>query len=290
MLDDRDYMRQATPGFYWSATVALVIALVLAFLLELAHLLPLDYLWLSLDGLRHGFIWQLVTFQFLHAGWLHLIFNCLAIYFFGRSVEYVLGRSRWLVLYFLSGVIGGLVQMLFALLIPRYFNAPVVGASAGAAGLIAAFAVLNWNQTFTLLLYFIPVTMRGKTLFWGAVGLALVGIFLGGGGIAHAAHLGGFVTGYAYIRWGAAAHHRLSLWEPLQARQRKRELIKATSIRIPRWPGATRPEEPADLPSEEFISREVDPILDKISAHGIQSLTERERRILEAARNRMAKR
>ena len=45
-----------------------------------------------------------------------------------------------------------------------------------------------------------------------------------------------------------------------------------------------------DLPSEEFISREVDPILDKISAHGIQSLTERERKILEAARNKMAKR
>ena len=46
----------------------------------------------------------------------------------------------------------------------------------------------------------------------------------------------------------------------------------------------------ADLPSEEFISKEVDPILDKISAHGIQSLTERERKILEAARAKMAKR
>ncbi|MEW6160504.1 MAG: DUF6576 domain-containing protein [Verrucomicrobiota bacterium] len=45
-----------------------------------------------------------------------------------------------------------------------------------------------------------------------------------------------------------------------------------------------------DLPSDEFISREVDPILDKISAHGIHSLTERERKILEAARAKMAKR
>jgi hypothetical protein len=46
----------------------------------------------------------------------------------------------------------------------------------------------------------------------------------------------------------------------------------------------------ADLPPEEFVSREVDPILDKISARGIQSLTARERRILETAREKMARR
>ena len=48
-------------------------------------------------------------------------------------------------------------------------------------------------------------------------------------------------------------------------------------------------EEPTELPSEEFIAKQVDPILDKISAHGIQSLTERERQILQAARNKMSK-
>jgi len=51
-----------------------------------------------------------------------------------------------------------------------------------------------------------------------------------------------------------------------------------------------KPEEPREVTSGEFISREVDPILDKISAHGIQSLTARERQILEAARNKMEKR
>jgi hypothetical protein len=72
-------------------------------------------------------------------------------------------------------------------------------------------------------------------------------------------------------------------------RERKKELIKATSIKIPGLPRA-KSETSADLPQEEFISREVDPILDKISQQGIQSLTERERKILEAARNKMAKR
>jgi membrane associated rhomboid family serine protease len=285
-------MRQPSAGLNWSATVVVIVTLIVAFILEktvLPRLVPLKYVVLSLDGLRHGFVWQLLSFQFLHAGWLHLLFNLLAIYFFGRSVEFVLGRRRWLTLYFLSGIIGGLVQVCFALLVPRYFDAPVVGASAGAAGLIAAFAFLNWEQPFTLLFYFIPVTMRGRTLFWLSVGFASFGIAIGGAGVAHAAHLGGLLTGYAYIRWGAAARHSLRGWQTFYPRPRKRELVKTASVRSSPWarPAADRS---GDLPSEEFISREVDPILDKISAHGIQSLTERERKVLEAARNKMAKR
>jgi len=82
---------------------------------------------------------------------------------------------------------------------------------------------------------------------------------------------------------------RESDWNPFQSKRRKRELIRAVSIKIPKWPHGPA-ESPGDVSQEEFISREVDPILDKISQHGIQSLTERERKILEAARNKMAKR
>ena len=69
----------------------------------------------------------------------------------------------------------------------------------------------------------------------------------------------------------------------------ERELVKAASVKVTKW---SRPKNKSieELPPEEFISREVDPILDKISAHGIQSLTERERRILQAARDRMEQR
>jgi membrane associated rhomboid family serine protease len=292
MLENRDYMRQPASRLNGSATVVLIATLVVAFILR-ALLVPQafadTYLALSLEGLRHGFVWQLLTFQFLHAGWMHLLFNSLAIYFFGRSVEMVLGPRRWCALYFLSGIVGGLVQMGFALALPSRFDAPVVGASAGGAGLIAAFAVLNWEDRFTLILYFVPVAMRGKTLFWFSIGFALLGAALGGGGVAHAAHLGGFLTGFAFVRWGEAL--QLGLWRRnlFPRRERSRQLVKAASIRIPRWAGA-QSGQPDDPPPEEFISREVDPILDKISAHGIQSLTERERRVLEAARNKMAKR
>jgi hypothetical protein len=71
-------------------------------------------------------------------------------------------------------------------------------------------------------------------------------------------------------------------------RQPSRRLVKVTAIKGGLW-GKTKPISDDDLPAGEFLAREVDPILDKISAQGIQSLTERERRILEVARQRMAK-
>src|SRR5271170_7157342 len=107
MLDDREYMRQ--PAYHEprvSFTVALLIANAVVFLVQLAAsnfphgpLIEHNYFELSLAGLKNGYVWQLVTFQFMHGGWLHIIFNSIAIYFFGRPVEMVLGRARFLTLY-----------------------------------------------------------------------------------------------------------------------------------------------------------------------------------------------
>ena len=306
MLEDRDYMRQAPGPTRWSATVMLIVALVIVFILQITVLSPLftnTYLALSLEGVRRGFVWQLLTFQFMHAGWIHLLLNCWAIYVFGRELEWVLGKARFLSLYFSSGVAGGLLQMLGSWLWPSHLGGAVVGASAGAFGLVAAFTALDPERQLTMLLYFIlPVRMRARTLLLLCLALTGFGIAFPhsffGGGVAHAAHLGGMIAGVSWVKLGWHRDYVRLPWEGLLARwhqwrssqtgRRRRELVKAASVKIPRWPG-TLPDKPADLPSEEFISREVDPILDKIFAHGIQSLTERERLILEAARNKMAK-
>ncbi len=243
------------------------------------------YFALSLYGLQHGYVWQLLTFQFMHAGWLHLIFNSLAIFFFGRPVETVLGRSRFLAVYFSSGIIGGVVQMLFALCLPHIFGGAVVGASAGASGLIAAFAVINWTERFTLLIYFFPVTMRGKTLLWVSIALALVGIATPGSGVADAAHLGGILTGFLFAR--RMLHGSWPRLEFPSRRNEPREAVAAGNGKKKFWSSAAGTGE--DFSTDEFVQKEVDPILDKISAHGIQSLTAREREILEKARARMAK-
>src|SRR6266478_5878676 len=114
MLEDRSYMRQPRFHSYRSATVTLVVMNVVAFLLQqgiytFSHFPLDDYFALSSAGLKHGFLWQLFTFQFMHAGLGHLFFNCLAIYIFGRQVEEVLGRKNFFVLYFTSGVLGGMI-------------------------------------------------------------------------------------------------------------------------------------------------------------------------------------
>jgi membrane associated rhomboid family serine protease len=291
MLEDRDYMRQSSGGFRWSATLTLVVVLIIAFLLQMYVLSPLwtyEELALSLTGIKEGHVWQLLGFQFLHGGWAHLLVNCWVLYMFGREVEFALGKVRFLALYFSAGIVGGLLQVLVSFLWPHYFSpdAPVVGASAGIAGLIAAFAMLFPDQSLSFLLF--PISFRAKWLLLFVIGEAAIGIAVPkwGGNVAHAAHLGGILTGMAFITFGKDL--RRALLGPFESRRRKRELIKAVSIKIPQWPHAK--ENPSDLPEGEFISREVDPILDKISQHGIQSLTERERKILEAARNRMAKR
>lgn len=301
MHDDAAHSRPDVPAW-----LVLLVVNVIAFFVEFSHGNHSEYFYdflkyggLSLDGIKHGWVWQFLTFQFLHAELWHLLVNMFVLYSFGRAIEYMLGKRRFLKLYFLSGFAGGFAQILLALVSSRFADpsAPTVGASAGICGLIAAFALLNPNSVIYLFfilpiraLYFLPLLIAvslGLLVYsfvdYGAHGAEF------GGQIANGAHLGGILAGIAYVRWGDTIRASLSRWRPFQSRQRRREFIKAASMKFSRWPHA-QTEEPADPPSEEFISREVDPILDKISAHGIQSLTDRERRILETARAKMAKR
>jgi hypothetical protein len=174
--------------------------------------------------------------------------------------------------------------MLFALWRPDFFGGAVVGASAGAYGLVAAFAVLNWEERFTLLIYFFPVSMRGKTLLWVSIGLVVIGLLTPGSGVANAAHLGGILTGFVCVRYIFQGR-----WPQLEfpaRRKEPREFVAAGKIKFLGASAKTGEE----LSAEEFLQREVDPILEKISAHGIQSLTPRERETLEKARAKMARR
>jgi membrane associated rhomboid family serine protease len=219
MQEDRGNLFQETRSIRSSATLALLIANILAYIIQVT-VLPTrlyEYLVLSLDGLKHWYLWQLITFQFLHGGIVHLTVNCWALYLFGREVEWVLGKPRFLALYFSSGVVGGLLHAFAALVWPQYFDSPVVGASAGIFGVVAAFAMFFPDRRLIMLLFFIiPINMRAKSLLWFCLILTVLGIsFQGGnltlhlfgmtihnpfsgGNVAHAAHLGGILTGLAF--------------------------------------------------------------------------------------------
>ncbi len=285
------------PRQYWSTTTLLLASLVVCYVIQVIlekQMGPdqfgesrFDKLFaLSLGGLKAGRYYQLITFQFLHGGLLHLAGNMFGLYFFGRAMEEMLGRRRMLQLYLLSGTIGGLCHVALCLAFPVYFHQGVVGASAGIFGLGAAFATSVPNQPISLLIYFIlPVTFKARWfLIFGFV-ISVAGLFMGGG-IAHGAHLGGMLTGMAWVKWGGWLEGAEGWWGAGTRRRASRQPARASVLRAARRPRKNAEE----LPPAEFISREVDPILEKISAHGIHSLTERERQILEAARSKMARR
>jgi membrane associated rhomboid family serine protease len=224
------------------ATIALILINVFAFGCQLYvqqfhPRFPMDdYFALSLDGLRHHYFWQLLTFQFMHGGFLHIFLNLWALFVFGRVIEYTLGKRRMLQLYLFSGAMGGLVQMLGAWLLPSLFgDAGVVGASAGVFGLMAAFAVLYPHQElYLLLLLIIPIRMRAFTLIWFSAIFSVFGILLPWigphlprilhldalmGNWAHAAHLGGIITGAWFTR------------QLLQTRRRVPPVIQPPSVK-----------------------------------------------------------
>lgn len=292
MLDDRSYMqRESWRPRWWSYTVLLMVANVLVFVLQEINFAYIRfdigrYFALSNEGLSHGYLWQLLTFQFLHDGPWHLAFNMLALYFFGRVVEERLGRATFLKIYFLSGVAGGLLQAGLGWISPQHFGSEVVGASAGVLGLITA-ATLIEPDSMILLFFVLPV--KARYLLYAIAGISVFYIFIpSSGGVAHGAHLGGILGCWAYFHYGPLLSDYFDRRRTRRiARSRSRELINV-NFGKPGW-GRKHPAA-EDVPPEEFISREVDPILDKISAHGIQSLTPTERKILEEARAKMEKR
>jgi len=284
-LYDRDYMRSDEPGYRhvranpWSPTITLLVVLVVVFALQsLLHLKNSawleHYCGLSLDGIRHGRLWQLLTFQFLHGGILHILLNGFTLYSLGRFMEQVIGRNRFLSLYFLSGIAGGLLQIIVTLVLNHNPYVPMVGASAGIAGLLGAFAGMYPQRRLTIFIVVFPLNIRAQTLLWIFIGLSVVGTVAPFGGVAHAAHLGGILAGLAYVRF---------------LNRRPVEQGRSYSGSIPPFIN-TSPEPPRPDDSADFIAREVDPILEKIATHGIHSLTDRERKILETARSRMGKR
>ncbi len=137
--------------------------------------------------------WTLFTYMFLHAGLWHLFFNMLGLFFFGPRLELRLGARDFLILYVLSGLGGALLSFAFAPM------APVVGASGAVFGVLYGFARF-WPTDEIYLWAVLPIQAR-----WLVIGLAALSLYSGfsgaGSRIAHFAHLGGFVGGWAYLRW-----------------------------------------------------------------------------------------
>ncbi len=153
--------------------------------------------------LRHGWVWQLGTYMFLHAGIGHILFNMLGVWMFGVELERIWGTRFFSYYYAITGLGGGATMLLISLLpfaatAPAY-NSVTIGASGALFGLLLAFA-LYYPDRPILIMLIIPVPARVFVMIFGAI--AFLNSFQPGRGVADAAHLGGLVTGYLYLQSG----------------------------------------------------------------------------------------
>jgi len=142
------------------------------------------------------YLWQLFTYQFLHGGLFHILFNMFALWMFGCDLERRWGSNFFLKYYFVSVVGGGILNTLF---VPTQV-APSIGASAGIYGVLLAYGLIYPNRIVYFYFLF-PIKMKHFVLIIGAIEF-YSSIAASHSGIAHLAHLGGMAFGYVYLRWG----------------------------------------------------------------------------------------
>jgi len=158
-------------------------------------------LWPPNPFVPHFEPWQLLSYAFLHdpRNYMHIVFNMIALYMFGPDVERLLGARRFLV-YYVVCVLGAAVAQLLALRVLGNPPSPTVGASGGIFGLLLAYGLAFPHRR--LMLLFPPIPMPA----WLFVTLyGLLELYLGVSGhdssVAHFAHLGGMVGGFALIMY-----------------------------------------------------------------------------------------
>lgn len=197
--------------------------------------------------------WTIVTYMFLHGGWMHLLFNMLALFFMGPRVEQRLGANRFISLYMISGISGALLSFAFAR------NSYIVGASGAIFGVMLAFARF-WPRDQFLIWGIVPVEAR-----WLVVGYTLISLFQRGSGVAHFAHLGGFVGAFFYLSY-------------LEHNAGAKKFKRVATAPAPAIDSTVKNWRNVDRAGIHAVNKdEVDRILDKISATGLASLTSQER-------------
>lgn len=211
--------------------------------------------------------WTLVTYMFLHGGILHILFNMLALYWFGGRVEERLGGRRFVTLYLVSGIGGALLS--FAT--PR---APILGASGAIMGVLIAYA-MYWPRERFFIYGVLPVQAWLLVTLYVVMDVSGAGGF-GGAGVAHFAHLGGFATGFLYLKW-------IDIRSPARAWKRR--------LASPITNGSPAADGDGDLlrrwgliPVDQLhpVNRdEIARLLGKVRGGGIGSLTPEERATLD---------
>jgi membrane associated rhomboid family serine protease len=224
-----------------------------------------------------GAIYQFVTYAFMHGGAMHILFNMLFFWMFGREVAQVFGRKRFIAFYLTAAAFSGVAYFLFdlGLIFGRYEGrlseaSPCIGASGVVMAVMMVYA-LYWPNRIVLFMLIIPMRIRTFiTIIVIFEALAVLNIFEQGN-VANIAHLGGLLWGLIFVRHWPQLE---SAWARWTARRGPSSGPRGGRVYGPGGEG------PEDTPSTKHAEK-LDAILDKIHREGITSLTRRERRFLE---------
>ncbi|MEP6809026.1 MAG: rhomboid family intramembrane serine protease [Chthoniobacterales bacterium] len=223
-----------------------------------------DNLGLSQNGIDNAYAWQFFTAIFLHAGPWHLLANISALYLLGRDVECILGQRDFLFLYLLGAVAGELGHLFF---FPH--SAILFGASGGTVAVLMAYATILPDLEFVSTWIFGKhLQIKAKHFGFGALFLGVLLLMVKREGVlTHSVYLGGCAAGWLYAR--QLGFGRASIV------QRTRHQRRRNADRI------------LQMDARQFMVEEVDPLLEKISREGLQSLNRAERQTLERAREKL---
>lgn len=215
---------------------------------------------LSAHGVFDEFkIWQLFTYMFLHGGFWHIFFNMFILWMFGTELEYNWGTKEFLKYYFLTGIGGGVFNLVLS-------GAPTIGASAAVYGVMVAYT-LAYPDRLIYIYFLFPVKVKYLMGF-----LVLVSFFstfgTSGDNIAHAAHLGGIVVGFVYLKYWTIYFKAKNFFRgSLSSGSSSSSKLKYTS--------------PNKDNKTEFYRKKIDELLDKINKVGYLNLTEEEKKLLD---------
>ena len=248
-------------SFRLGGTVKILIIInIIVFIL--VHL-PFRFPWFPLFGMVPADVfskfrlWQLATYMFFHEGLFHLVINMLMLWWFGSAIEEAWGKEKFLRYFFFTGI--GAALCSFA--VSFHSPIPVIGASGAIFGMLVAYAIM-FPENIILLFFIFPIKMKYAVLVLAGINL-LGALSTPHSGIAYFAHLGGGLFGYLYLK---------SVWI-------RKQILWLSPVTLKFW--WVKKKIYNKQAAEKNFDFQVDSILDKVSQYGIQSLTRKERKILE---------
>lgn len=206
--------------------------------------------------LTQGFVWQLLSYQFLHGGLLHILLNMFILWMFGVELERVWGSRGFLRFYLVCGVAAGLTMVLFNPLA----SLPTVGASGAIYGLLGAFAI-HWPNRQVYVWGILPIRVKYWVLIIGGIAL-FAGMEQARSNVAHLAHLGGLLMGLLYVWQGDPRRPLSSFLQQLRQRRKVRQ---------------KKHEWERERQRREDMVRDADRILDKLREMSWEELPEQEK-------------